>query len=99
MACLHWSRWTNPENRFRSSAAAPNNYHILNVDGAIRLPVRAVPIIRTNVLLSGSGGIGSSGHRAANLFNPDPERRAATRLGQANRRTSALSSGGEGTAG
>ena len=56
MACLRWSRSMSRENRFRSSAAARDCYCILNLDDALRLPVRAVPIVRTNVLLSGSGG-------------------------------------------
>src|SRR6478609_7536137 len=69
------------------------------VNASFRLPVRTLPIVRTNVLLSGSGGVGSTTHRAADLFNPEPERRATARLEYAYRRKSALSSGRKGTAG
>src|SRR6476659_9501251 len=69
------------------------------VNASFRLPLRTLPIVRTNVLLSGSGGVRSTRHRAADLFNPEPERRATARLEYASGRTGALSSRGKGTAG
>src|SRR5438309_5763577 len=68
-------------------------------DAPLRLSFRTIPVVRTNVLLSGSRGTCAAGHPAADLFHQESERRTAAGLGQECRQTRALSAWGKGGAG
>src|SRR6266496_173079 len=68
-------------------------------DAPLRLSLRTLPVIRTNVLLPGSRGTCAAGRRSADLFHQESERRTAAGLGRAHRQTRALSARGKGVAG